>query len=194
MFILSDIGQLLHCCPAATTAKTHEPVLRSNSLLAGGSRSADRSLEVYADHLAPGHPLRLAAARPSMFRRRPGWARLRLPTMLRCRRTGTICSTYRGWPLRISAASWSRSVQSTFGARPVEVALHGAHRHRESVGDVAIGQACGDKIGDLAFAYGQRQRTAGEVQCGGAKPSAGGGKTVRGASCHAGACRRSSAA
>jgi hypothetical protein len=77
-----------------------------------GSRSADRSLDVHADHLAPGQPLRLAAACPSMFRWRPGWARLRLPTMLRCRRTGTICSTYLGWPLRISAASWSRSVQS----------------------------------------------------------------------------------
>ena len=73
-----------------------------------------------------------------------------------------------------------------FGACAVEVALHRAHRHRQSVGDVAIGQACGDKIGDLAFAYGQRQRTAREVQRGGAKPSAGGGKTVRGATCFAG--------
>src|SRR6185369_11569766 len=30
-------------------------------LLAGGSRSADRSLDVHADHVAPGQPLRLAA-------------------------------------------------------------------------------------------------------------------------------------
>src|SRR6478752_4359448 len=31
---------------------------------------------LHADHLAPGQPLRLAAARPSMLRWRPGWARL----------------------------------------------------------------------------------------------------------------------
>src|SRR6476660_289851 len=43
-----------------------------------------------------------------------------------------------------------------FAACVVEVALHGAHRHRKSFGDIAIGQARGDKIGDLAFAYGQR--------------------------------------
>ena len=74
-----------------------------------------------------------------------------------------------------------------FGACAVEVALHGTHRHRKSFRDIAIGQACGDEIGDLTFAYGQRQRTARELQRGGAKPSAGGGKAVRGASCYASA-------
>jgi len=49
-----------------------------------------------------------------------------------------------------------------FGACTVEVALHRAHRHRQSVGNLAIAQACGDEVGDFAFAYGQRQRTARE--------------------------------
>src|SRR6478609_3964435 len=118
------------CCPAATTATTHEPVPRSNSLLAGGSRSADRSLDVHADHLAPGPTAEVSRS-----------ASIDVPVAPRLGTTAVTddaaMSTNRDDLLELSglAAADQRGElvavgAVAFGARPVEVALHGAHRHR----------------------------------------------------------------
>ena len=45
-------------------------------------------------------------------------------------------------------------------ACPVNVAFHGARRHDEAFGDLRVGQALGDEVGDLAFAGAKRQRLA----------------------------------
>jgi len=60
------------------------------------------------------------------------------------------------------------------------MALHGAHRHRQPIGDVTIAQAGGDQVGDLAFANRQGQRVSGEIQCGRADSAALGGQAVGG--------------
>ena len=65
-----------------------------------------------------------------------------------------------------------------FGAGPVDVAFHGASRHDEALGDVTVGQALSDKVGDLAFACAQRQRLGGQHQRGSLDAATGGGEPV----------------